>query len=713
MLGGCVFIPAASDNTPEEIITDSDKMQITDINITTNEISFSYHAKTNRALAFELKQDDISLAEKQSEETDGVITFTDLTMDTTYFLTISEIVNKALNLKGNPLYQNYFTTDYIDLTPPTVNPPSEIHMAVGDNYNEKLIAALRATDNHDKALELTYTFDLPDELSLGYHNVSYRVADKKGNFITGIVVIFLTADPNGPEITTEGTVFTYYSNLEVPDLKSFFTVTDAKDGEIKVNDAMLNMQNSDLTLGLNYVTLTAIDSDFNETKMTIIIDIKESNAPRPTAIKEDITKLDANNLPSVGNPRVLVIPVAIGSYAATEEMRATIEKGFFGSNSETGWESLQSYYYKSSYGKLKISGTVTDWYYAKHNEAYYANYTDSNNYIYGSTLLLDEALKALKDKYNFNDYDTNNDGFIDSVYLIYNVPIGGNGSEKEEDFYWAYTTWDQQNRDYGYNASSYAYMFASYEFFNEDLQYAGSNQPTINAETFIHETGHLLGINDFYDTTADDKYDNAGGFGGADMMDYNIGDHHPYTKMLLGWAKPIVITQSGTYEINASVLTGDFLLISKNTFTTPFSEYFIIDLYSFLGLNERELPGFYQTTNNYAGVRVTKINATTYYSRGYYYLKYNNADTKYKEIELMEADYNGSSFDIREVRYDFSSGFSYESTSKLSDYYLADGQTFGNKKWDNYKLADGSKINFTMKVVKIDAYKATINITFK
>ncbi|MBR2958465.1 MAG: hypothetical protein IKC19_02385, partial [Bacteroidales bacterium] len=67
-------------------------------------------------------------------------------------------------------------------------------------------------------------------------------------------------------------------------------------------------------------------------------------------------------LPSIGNSKALVIPVSFIDYKAPIMMKSDLEKAFFGSSSDTGWESLSSYYYKSSYGKLNITGTVLDVY---------------------------------------------------------------------------------------------------------------------------------------------------------------------------------------------------------------------------------------------------------------------------------------------------------------------------------------------------------------
>ena len=37
--------------------------------------------------------------------------------------------------------------------------------------------------------------------------------------------------------------------------------------------------------------------------------------------------------------------------------------------------------------------------------------------------ILDEALTHFDSAYDFSDYDLDNDGYIDSVWLIYNSPV--------------------------------------------------------------------------------------------------------------------------------------------------------------------------------------------------------------------------------------------------------------------------------------------------
>ena len=56
--------------------------------------------------------------------------------------------------------------------------------------------------------------------------------------------------------------------------------------------------------------------------------------------------LTENVLPSLGSPKVLVIPVNLDNTKKTDEVRNSIVKAFKGTEKETGWESVMTYYQK-------------------------------------------------------------------------------------------------------------------------------------------------------------------------------------------------------------------------------------------------------------------------------------------------------------------------------------------------------------------------------
>ena len=79
-------------------------------------------------------------------------------------------------------------------------------------------------------------------------------------------------------------------------------------------------------------------------------------------------RYDLDNAPSTGSAKLLIIPVWFtdsGSYISNSNksrVKNDIEKAYLGTNSDTGWRSVKTYYEEESHGKLSISGVVTDWY---------------------------------------------------------------------------------------------------------------------------------------------------------------------------------------------------------------------------------------------------------------------------------------------------------------------------------------------------------------
>ena len=72
--------------------------------------------------------------------------------------------------------------------------------------------------------------------------------------------------------------------------------------------------------------------------------------------------------PSIGTAKLLIIPVWFSDSTTfidsgkRETVRSDIEKAYFGSQSDTGWHSVKSYYEKESLGALTLTGTVSQWY---------------------------------------------------------------------------------------------------------------------------------------------------------------------------------------------------------------------------------------------------------------------------------------------------------------------------------------------------------------
>ena len=318
-------------------------------------------------------------------------------------------------------------------------------------------------------------------------------------------------------------------------------------------------------------------------------------------------------LPSIGNQKILVVPISIKGYEnnATEKIRNDLEKAFFGTSEETAYESVSSYYKKSSYNKLNLSGKVTDWFNLDLTPEELKTKEDKIFQDNGIYFLLDEIVSWYKDTYDdILDYDQNKDGFIDAIYLVYSAPNYSN-NESIPEYFWAYTYDHEGNINKGDINSPIAmrYSWASY-----DMMYQGYGFDSIDAHTYIHETGHLLGLTDFYDT----GYSNVAPMGKVDMMDDDLGDHSMYNKFALSWADPYIIDSSGEITLNSATETGDFLIFKTDNFNgTPFDEYIMMEYITPTGLNEKDyLEGHKKSENGEikkgyqtSGLRITYINA--------------------------------------------------------------------------------------------------------
>jgi M6 family metalloprotease-like protein len=332
-------------------------------------------------------------------------------------------------------------------------------------------------------------------------------------------------------------------------------------------------------------------------------------------------------MPSTGKVNILVIPVIIDDFSsnATEGVRSSISKAFFGDPSDTSWESLASYYYKSSYGQLLLNGTVAPWYESGYTSSELSKLTYSGTSSYASGYqptwtVLENAVSWYAKKYNTNlsEFDSNKDGVIDAVWLVYSAPDYSNDTALDSTDFWAYTYSDLLPYEKAVKAGGevstdipFRYSWASFDFL-----YAGYEKSGIDAHTYIHETGHLMGLDDYYVSDTTESYPtNYGPMGRIDMMDYNIIDHDAYSKFALGWIKPYVVTGDATITLEPSATTGQAILLptSDGWNGNYFDEYILMEFYTPSLLNEKDSASAYADNGAQGftedGVRIYHVDA--------------------------------------------------------------------------------------------------------
>lgn len=323
--------------------------------------------------------------------------------------------------------------------------------------------------------------------------------------------------------------------------------------------------------------------------------------------------------PSHGTAKLLAVPVLMnGENIAPEQIAAnkeTIRKAFFGEASETTWQSVKSYYETSSYGNVTIDGTVADPITLNDTYASLNSATSSTYY--------NDVIEEVYDKLFHNegsqfkgkeaDFDGNGDGYIDGIYMVPNTPI-----DSSKTFGWAWTTRHffeaepvgriKQRARYKVIGT---YCWTSILFTTQ----VASERPSADkpdAHTFIHEMGHQFGLADYYDP------DNQGSVrgGGATMQDENVADHDIYSKYLLGWANPTVVSdknKDGTIKVTLrpSESSGDCLVLGSGLNGTAMDEYIIAEFYTPTGLNEHDSKKAYQSSDQKApdqpGVRIWHV----------------------------------------------------------------------------------------------------------
>ena len=337
--------------------------------------------------------------------------------------------------------------------------------------------------------------------------------------------------------------------------------------------------------------------------------------------------------PSKGNVKYLVIPVWFTDsptylpISNRENVREDIYSVYFGESGDTGWESVSSYYKKESNELFNLSGTVSEWYEVNCSIEEYA--TDDNQGSKTASLANNAASWYFSSHTSDNrrNYDSDGDGYIDGLVIIYGAPDrysnGVSSSYRNYTNLWAYCACVGSSSSTS-NPNVKPFFWASYDFMygistavsrTGKLHYKGNtNYCSLDSHTYIHETGHILGLEDYYDYSK--QYSSVGGF---TMQDNNVGGHDPFSVMALGWASPYVPTDTCKIKIKPFQESKELILLSPsfNSARSVFDEYLLIELYSPTLLNtfdteHRYRPygeGLYPVGYDGVGVRVWHVDA--------------------------------------------------------------------------------------------------------
>ncbi len=202
--------------------------------------------------------------------------------------------------------------------------------------------------------------------------------------------------------------------------------------------------------------------------------------------------------------------------------------------------SVRDYFIAQSYGQFEmdfdIKGPVT----VSKNEAYYGANTNDKTDSHPAEMVA-EACKLTEADINFSDYDWDEDGEVDQVYVIYAGYAESSGADPN-------TIWPHAS-------------YLSHEAITLTVDGMKINQYACGSEltgtigvtpegigTFCHEFSHCLGLMDMYDTSGGNNF----GMGDWSLMatgNYNNNTCTPsaftaFERWQCGWLQPTEITST-------------------------------------------------------------------------------------------------------------------------------------------------------------------------
>lgn len=227
-----------------------------------------------------------------------------------------------------------------------------------------------------------------------------------------------------------------------------------------------------------------------------------------------------------------------------------------------------------------------------------------------------EAMKALDSQIDYSQYDSNSDGIIDNITI--NVPL--NGTSDDDFFYGCQATWYLNNNFSVDGMKVYGYIM-------DDAQPSYGNIGYYNC-VYCHESGHLMGLPDYYKYNSSD-WQGMNGDAGYELMDDMYCDLSSFSKLMYGWLKTDEVQlydtskSSQTFKISSASTSGDCIILPIGDLDNDyFSEYFVIEYLS----NEGNNRGYIGN----GGIRILHVNAETMYSYdGYKEFKYANFSSYY------------------------------------------------------------------------------------
>lgn len=277
-------------------------------------------------------------------------------------------------------------------------------------------------------------------------------------------------------------------------------------------------------------------------------------------------KIPATRAQSYGLMKGLVILAEfkdIKFLHSKEDFTKMLMSDGYSENGATG--SAKEYFRTQFEGKADFHFEVSDIVVLPAKREYYGANDKKGNDIKPADMIADACKMAAQNGVNFADYDTDNDGKVDNVFVFFAGEDEAEGAD--ETSIWSHSWYLFSGA--GISLDLNGKMIDRYACSSEMTRIHDARTGKLletrlsGIGTFCHEYCHTLGLPDLYDT----DYDNQGGWAAAlwgctSLMDSgnqnNQGNTPPrfnaIEKEILGICEPTIIEKDGKYTLSRDVI---------------------------------------------------------------------------------------------------------------------------------------------------------------
>jgi M6 family metalloprotease-like protein len=285
-------------------------------------------------------------------------------------------------------------------------------------------------------------------------------------------------------------------------------------------------------------------------------------------IKRVGNAVTATGFPKTGNPKSLVIMVNFSDKSFVvptpqDAFTKLLNQSNYSTNGGTG--SAKDYFLASSNGQFGPQFDVVGPYTLANTIAYYGA-NDTQGYDVKPAYMIVDACKAADNAgVDFTQYDTDNDGYIDNVFVYY---AGYNEAEYgPENTIWPHRWVVEPGTNYPSTPPT-AVKFDGktvYDYACTSELQGSTGSSMCGIGTFTHEFGHVIGLPDYYHTESSDK-NTLNSWHIMDSGAYlNAGRTPPtytaYDKWFLGWMTPEQLSTGANkvlYPLSQSITPGNY-----------------------------------------------------------------------------------------------------------------------------------------------------------